>query len=312
MDLKLFQRSLLDLNNTYYYPKLSFKACFLIRSIIFKNKARVQTLTGVVKSMKEEKSKELYEIREEKGIINNNEIKNLKLNIENRQKSDALTEFINKTMNCTSINTKDAIYHLHALCSDNNTIITLTNSHYNRIICVTGGMVGFKKSQRGGYEAGYQACISMFERMTKKNIHPTKLEIILRGFGKGREAIFKCINGTEGAPFRPFIYRITDATRLKFGGVRAELNVNSPVNVVDHNTSIFRFSTTCIQRNLQNHIHQLNTRSRLFENEIIRLGNINFIIEVQPLSDNYLNTEDILNPIYHNNNHSDPKIKKMF
>ncbi|KAG5439644.1 hypothetical protein PCK2_000778 [Pneumocystis canis] len=81
-------------------------------------------------------------------------------------------------------------------------------------------MVGFKKSQRGGYEAGYQACISMFERMTQKNIRPTKLEIILRGFGKGREAIFKCINGTEGAPFRPFIHRITDATRLKFGGVR--------------------------------------------------------------------------------------------
>ncbi|KAG4303852.1 hypothetical protein PORY_002740 [Pneumocystis oryctolagi] len=154
----------------------------------------------------------------EENSNNEDEKVNLKLNSENIQISDVFNEFVNKAALNSSSSINNSIYHFHAFCSNNNTIITLTNFYYNPVICITSGMLGFKKSQRGGYEAGYQVCMSMFERMTQKNIRPIQLEIILRGFGKGREAIFKCIAGTEGAPFRPFISRITDATRLKFGG----------------------------------------------------------------------------------------------
>jgi len=49
-----------------------------------------------------------------------------------------------------------------------------------------------------------------------------KLELILRGFGDGREAIKKILLGSEGMLVRPRIVRVTDATRLKFGGTRSK------------------------------------------------------------------------------------------
>lgn len=155
-----------------------------------------------------------------RDLSNENTQITLKPDLETSQLSNTLEEIINKSVHDKPFSSEDKIYHLHAYCSDNNTIVTLTDLHYNPVISLTSGMVGFKKSQRGGYEAGYRVCVSLFERMIQKNIRPTQLEIILRGFGKGREAIFKCINGMEGQSFRRCVSRITDATRIKFGGVR--------------------------------------------------------------------------------------------
>jgi small subunit ribosomal protein S11 len=53
--------------------------------------------------------------------------------------------------------------------------------------------------------------------MTKINA----LELILRDFGPGREAITKILLGNEGAELRKRIVKVTDATRLKFGGTRS-------------------------------------------------------------------------------------------
>ncbi|KTW25796.1 hypothetical protein T552_03409 [Pneumocystis carinii B80] len=144
----------------------------------------------------------------------------LNSNTESSELSNTIGEIVNKPFE-NSCQKEEKIYHLHAYCTDNNTIITLTNSNYNPIICISSGMVGFKKGQRGGYEAGYQTCMSLFKKMMEKNIYPTQFEIILRGFGKGREAIFKCVNGIEGLPFKSSVSRITDATRINFGGVRS-------------------------------------------------------------------------------------------
>lgn len=47
------------------------------------------------------------------------------------------------------------------------------------------------------------------------------IELILRDFGQGREAIQKILLGTEGTFVRDKIVRVMDATRLKFGGVRS-------------------------------------------------------------------------------------------
>ncbi|KAG5519497.1 hypothetical protein PMAC_002125 [Pneumocystis sp. 'macacae'] len=190
-------------------------------SLTYKNEIRTLNFTSLDDDLDKRKDMELFKKKETDRDLRNEveQISTLKPGLKNTQ-SYVFDEFINKTMQQDSLGIEDTTYHFHAFCSNNNTIITLTNSYYNPVICVTSGMLGFKKSQRGGYEAGYQVCMSIFERMTQKNIRPTQLEIILRGFGKGREAIFKCITGIEGASFRPFIYRITDATRLKFGGVR--------------------------------------------------------------------------------------------
>lgn len=48
------------------------------------------------------------------------------------------------------------------------------------------------------------------------------VEVLLRGFGPGREAVGKVLLGSEGSNLRPRVVRVTDATRLKFGGTRSK------------------------------------------------------------------------------------------
>jgi ribosomal protein S11 len=47
------------------------------------------------------------------------------------------------------------------------------------------------------------------------------VEVIMRGFGPGREAFQKALLGSEGHLIRPLVKRVSDATRLKFGGARS-------------------------------------------------------------------------------------------
>ena len=49
-----------------------------------------------------------------------------------------------------------------------------------------------------------------------------KLEVVMRGFGAGREAFQKALLGTEGRGIKGKVTRVTDSTRLKFGGVRSK------------------------------------------------------------------------------------------
>lgn len=49
-----------------------------------------------------------------------------------------------------------------------------------------------------------------------------QLEVVLRGFGAGREAVTKALLGTEGRLLRNKVSKVTDATRLKFGGTRSK------------------------------------------------------------------------------------------
>jgi small subunit ribosomal protein S11 len=46
--------------------------------------------------------------------------------------------------------------------------------------------------------------------------------VFLRGFGAGREAVTKALLGLEGAALRGKIVKVSDATRLKFGGTRSK------------------------------------------------------------------------------------------
>ncbi|EMR08277.1 hypothetical protein PNEG_03442 [Pneumocystis murina B123] len=196
-------------------------AFFSHLSLIYKDKFKIGNLADLDKFLikaNDTDSSRKEDINE--SVFDEDSSISLDLNPKSSLLSNTFTEIINKPFHYNSSQTKEKIYHLHAYCSDNNTIITLTNSHYNPVICISSGMVGFKKAQRGGYEAGYQVCMSLFKKMMQKDIYPTQFEIILRGFGKGREAIFKCVNGIEGLPFKSSVSRITDATRINFGGVR--------------------------------------------------------------------------------------------
>jgi small subunit ribosomal protein S11 len=47
------------------------------------------------------------------------------------------------------------------------------------------------------------------------------MEVVLRGFGRGRDAVVKALMGNEGRGLRDRVIRVSDSTRLKFGGTRS-------------------------------------------------------------------------------------------
>ena len=50
----------------------------------------------------------------------------------------------------------------------------------------------------------------------------SRLELVMRGFGEGRIAIQKILLGIEGMNLRSKVVKVTDSTRLKFGGTRSK------------------------------------------------------------------------------------------
>ena len=83
--------------------------------------------------------------------------------------------------------------------------------------------MGFKKSQRKHYDSAFQLAKYVLDRMREMGLNNQikKMEVSLRGFGQGREAVTKALLGVEGRHIRPKIVKVSDATRLKFGGTRS-------------------------------------------------------------------------------------------
>ncbi|MCJ1484441.1 hypothetical protein MMC06_004612 [Schaereria dolodes] len=115
-------------------------------------------------------------------------------------------------------------HHLHIYSTKHNTHLTLTKPDRGPIISVSAGSLGFRKAGRGTYDAAYQLGAYMMGRIQEQGLLTKigKLELVLRGYGRGREAVTKILLGSEGMNLRPRICRVTDATRLKFGGNRSK------------------------------------------------------------------------------------------
>src|SRR6266540_4566041 len=107
------------------------------------------------------------------------------------------------------------ILHIHA--SYNNTLVTLTNSRGDILITKSGGSVGFKKAQRGGYEAAHQTAAGVIQKIKEKGLNVKNVEICIKGFGPGRDAAFKALANVEN---QWNVKRITDTTPLPFNGCR--------------------------------------------------------------------------------------------
>ncbi|KAI0047316.1 translational machinery component [Auriscalpium vulgare] len=116
-------------------------------------------------------------------------------------------------------------YHVHVVCTSNNTHITLTDEIGRPIPEGTwsGGLVGFKGVNRSGYEAAYQCAIRAFARMTEVTLDKpgARFELLFKGFGQGRDAVYKALMTSEGELIRQFVNRVTDKTPIKIGGTRA-------------------------------------------------------------------------------------------
>ncbi|KAE9974888.1 hypothetical protein EG328_003555 [Venturia inaequalis] len=132
-------------------------------------------------------------------------------------------------------------HHLHIYATKHNTHLCLTRPNTEPILSFSAGNIGFRKGQRGSFDAAFQLSSYVFKMMKDRGLlrnaterdmdmedlgskteSPIKnMEVILRGFGKGREAVVKAIMGNEGRVLRDKIIRVSDATRLKFGGTRS-------------------------------------------------------------------------------------------
>lgn len=91
------------------------------------------------------------------------------------------------------------------------------------MLSLSTGNLGFRKANRGTFDAAYQLAVYVMGRMEERGWMRDiqSLEVVLRGFGVGREAVSKCLVGVEGQGVRGAIRRVADATRLKFGGTRS-------------------------------------------------------------------------------------------
>lgn len=115
------------------------------------------------------------------------------------------------------------LHHLHVYATKHNTHITLTRPNREPMLSLSSGNINFKKAHRGTFDAAYQLVTYSITQMVEKGFMQSieKLEVIMRGYGPGREAFQKVLLGTEGRLIKPKVYRVTDSTRLKFGGTRS-------------------------------------------------------------------------------------------
>ncbi|ODV58341.1 mitochondrial 37S ribosomal protein uS11m MRPS18 [Ascoidea rubescens DSM 1968] len=135
---------------------------------------------------------------------------------------------------------------LHCYFKKNNTFLTLTSvlkdpdflkknpemSYNDKMLyflnlpervnmSLSTGQLGFRKAARGEYEAAFQVCSRMFQMMRDNNLLDVDLEVVLKEFGKGRNAFQAALFGKEGNHVRAKVVRLSDDTKLKFGGCRA-------------------------------------------------------------------------------------------
>ncbi|CAL3963661.1 unnamed protein product [Diplocarpon coronariae] len=96
----------------------------------------------------------------------------------------------------------------------------------NRTVALSmaAGNLGFRKANRKHYDSAFQLASFVMARMQESGMNAwiQQLEVFLRGFGAGREACTKALLGTEGRYLRGKVTKVSDATRLKFGGTRSK------------------------------------------------------------------------------------------
>jgi len=90
-------------------------------------------------------------------------------------------------------------YHFHIYSHKHNTHITLTKPNRDALLSLSCGNLGFKKSGRKHYDSAYQLGAYVIDKMHQKGYANkiNKLEVVLRGFGPGREAVVKVLMGNE-------------------------------------------------------------------------------------------------------------------
>lgn len=128
-------------------------------------------------------------------------------------------------------------YKLHVYSTRNNTILTLSTSPSGAhqpsagdphvpVAWVSAGSAGYKGAARGTYDAAVEVSLKMFrkiqdlveppvlsggKKLKAAGPPPTELEIVWKGFGQGRDAVFRTLMSADGDNVRHLVRRVTDA-----------------------------------------------------------------------------------------------------
>lgn len=129
--------------------------------------------------------------------------------------------------NAQSIIATRPVYRAHVQSTRNNTIVTVSRPNgqtFDVMRVISGGTCRFKKSNRAGFEAGYQCATGMFQLLEEEQNKGIDLqwELFLKGYGQGREAVQRALMSSEGMIMRGSLIRVTDRTPIKIGGTRAK------------------------------------------------------------------------------------------
>ncbi|KAI5278353.1 hypothetical protein KEM52_004715 [Ascosphaera acerosa] len=107
------------------------------------------------------------------------------------------------------------------------------------MLSLSCGNIGLRKAQRKTYDAAHQLTAHVLAQINEKYLNPAvgeggglaagsgpndrirQVEVVFKGYGVGREAFTKALLGAEGKHIRPLVCKVTDATKLKFGGPRS-------------------------------------------------------------------------------------------
>jgi len=115
------------------------------------------------------------------------------------------------TKNGITVINNRAIAHVH--CTATNTIITLTDTDNQPILCMSAGKIGLKGAKRSTAYAGQLVAEKVGLSMKSHGVRV--IDVWLKGFGQGRDAVvFGFINaGVQ-------IFSIRDVTSIPFSGCK--------------------------------------------------------------------------------------------
>jgi small subunit ribosomal protein S11 len=132
---------------------------------------------------------------------------------------------------------RERAHQLHIYATRHNVHITLARppGWLNKVngkvskdrtvaMSVSAGNLGFRHSARKHYDSAFQLASYVMGILRDRGITAEieQLEVFFRGFGAGREALTRALLGQEGRYLRGKIIKVSDATRLKFGGTRSK------------------------------------------------------------------------------------------
>ncbi|KAK2755884.1 hypothetical protein FQN54_005680 [Arachnomyces sp. PD_36] len=168
-----------------------------------------------------------------------------------------------ETMNSLTKNPygeRPAAYHLHVYAHKHNTHLTLTRPNRDPMLSLSCGSLGFRKSHRGGYDPAYQLSSYVMGKIQERGflMEIKALEVVLRGYGPGREAFTKILLGQEGKVIRNLVTQVTDATRLKFGGVLLVPTTESLTNSRDRDSNILYSDLVVSEEFLGSHVLRIS------------------------------------------------------